>query len=169
MANRFSTSSLTRTLAPSGVLVAWTLGVWGTRIRNIAEDTELAGFERVWRTGLAIGLVLTALVAGAALLAQFFGSGSSGRVDRPRWLQGAIGALGSITIITWVARGIGIATADHGAAFIAVHLVLAVVSIGLAVWAWRSLTVGRSASGDQPGVARVTTPSSTSKFTRSGT
>lgn len=139
---------MSRRLAPA-LLVAWTLFVWATRIRNIATDTDLAGFEKVWRTGLAVALVAAALAGVVSLVTK-------------RGLRSVIGALAGLTVITWVIRGISIAVADHSAAFVAVHLVLAVVSIGLALWAIRSLW-----STDQPGKASETVPSSTSKFARS--
>jgi hypothetical protein len=49
-------------------------------------------------------------------------------------------ALAAWTTGVWVVRSIGIATADHDGAFIAVHLVLAVISIGLAVLAVREVS-----------------------------
>ncbi len=150
------------------VFVGWSLFVWGTRLRNIASDGELAGFELVWRTSLAVALFGFALLAGAALIAERF----SARVSRTQ-LRGPIAALAGLTVFTWVLRGISIALADHSAAFVAVHLVLAVVSIGLAAWAWKSLTtklknamMQSARDGDQPGKASDTMPSSTSKFTR---
>jgi len=121
-----------RALLGPWLLVAWTLFVWGTRIRNIINDDELAGFDRVWRTGLATGLTLLALAAAAALISR-------------RGVRPTVGALAGATVIAWVVRGVSIAFADHSAAFIAIHLVLAAVSIGLAVW---SLSILRALKGD---------------------
>jgi hypothetical protein len=108
------------------VLVGWTLVVWGGRIRNIVADDELAGFELVWRLGLAVTLVALALVAGAALVTK-------------RSVLLAVRVLALFTIGVWVVRLLGIATGGHSAAFVAVHAVLATVSVGLSVWALRSL------------------------------
>ncbi len=117
---------IVRALLGPWLLVAWTLFVWGTRIRNIIEDDELAGFEQIWRTGLAVGLTVLALGGLAALVSH--------KAVRP-----AITALAGVTVVAWVVRGISIAFADHSAAFIAIHLVLAIVSIGLSVWSWRTI------------------------------
>ena len=46
-------------------------------------------------------------------------------------------ALAGWTVAVWIVRTVGIATGDHDAAFIAVHVVLAVVSIALSVLALR--------------------------------
>jgi hypothetical protein len=51
-----------------------------------------------------------------------------------------VGALAAWTVVVWVVRAIGIATGDHEAAFIAVHLVLATVSIALSAAAWLHTT-----------------------------
>lgn len=112
-------------LAP-WLLVAWTLFVWGTRIRNIVSDDELAGFEQAWRIGLAVGLTVLALAGAFVLLWR-------------RGVRPIVGTLALVTIAAWIVRGISIAVADHDAAFIAVHLVLAVISIGLAALSLRSI------------------------------
>jgi hypothetical protein len=46
-------------------------------------------------------------------------------------------AFAAWTVAVWVVRSVGIATADHDASFIAVHLVLAAISISLSAAAWR--------------------------------
>jgi hypothetical protein len=43
-----------------------------------------------------------------------------------------IAPLAGWTVLVWVVRATGIALGDHDGAFIAVHVVLAVVSVGLA-------------------------------------
>ena len=53
------------------------------------------------------------------------------------WQRPIVGLLASWTVAVWVVRSIGIASADHGAAFVAVHLVLAIVSGVLSVLAIR--------------------------------
>lgn len=102
-------------------LPLWTLAVWGGRIRNAVDGDEGAG---------PVLLALTfVLLAVAALL------------DRR-----AAYVLAGWTIAVWVVRIVDIAIlSDRGAAFIAVHLVLAAVSVGLAAW-----TVTRSARAPQP-------------------
>jgi hypothetical protein len=108
--------------------VAWTGVVWTTRIGNIWGDDALSDGEKWGRTGLALSFTVLAVVAGLAL------------VRRAAWLRPSVVALAGWTTVVWVVRAAGIATGGHDAAFIAVHVVLAVVSIALAVLAWRAVT-----------------------------
>jgi hypothetical protein len=52
----------------------------------------------------------------------------------------AVGALAGWTVAVWVVRDIRIVAADHDLGFTLVHVVLGVVSIILAGWAWREAT-----------------------------
>jgi hypothetical protein len=113
------------------VLVAWTVLVWTTRIGNIWGDEALSTGEKWGRTGLAGSFTLLAAVVAWALW------------RRSQWLRPAVAALAAWTVIVWIVRAVGIATGDHEAAFIAVHLVLATVSITLSTWSWRSVVQGR--------------------------
>lgn len=110
----------TRCLSAATALVAWTLLVWTTRIGNIWGDDALTTGEKWGRTGLALSF--TALAASVVI----------GVVRREPWLRLAVLALAGWTVGVWAVRSVGIATGDHSAAFIAVHLVLATVSIALA-------------------------------------
>ena len=58
----------------------------------------------------------------------------------------AVLVLAGITTVVWAVRGVQIALADHSVGFIVVHTVLALVSIGLAVVAWRAVDGDRPAS-----------------------
>jgi hypothetical protein len=113
----------------------WTLFVWATRIGTAAAD-------EAWdRVAMALGFT----VLGVGLLVVAWRA--RGRVltaGEERFLQVAVG----FTLVVWAIRGVQIALADHGAAFIVVHLVLAVVSIALGVAALR-----RSTLGDRHGTA----------------
>jgi len=95
-------------------LAAWTLLVWTTRIRNILSDGGGAD-------ALLVPLALTALAVWAV-------------VDRRR----GVPVLAAATVAVWAVRVPFLLLRDHSAAFVAVHLVLAVVSVALAVWAVRS-------------------------------
>lgn len=129
----------TPTLRPLAVLAAWTLLVWTTRINNIWADDDLTGAGKAGRTALA--LAFTGL-AVAALLAWWRARRDPRAVDRAKPL---VVAFALWTTGVWVIRAVQIALADHSAAFVAVHTALAVVSIGLAGWAWRAV---RSASSE---------------------
>lgn len=92
-------------MRPSTVLACWTLFVWGTRLRS----------------GLAL-LPLAFVALAVAVLLR--------RRDRTTAL-----VLAGATAAAWVVRGVDLAVlSDHDAAFVAVHLALATVSIGLAAW-----------------------------------
>jgi hypothetical protein len=106
-------------------LVVWTLLVWTTRVRNIWADDDLSAAAQWGRTALALSFTGLALAAGLALLRS------------ASWRRQAVRALAGWTIAVWIVRSIGIAAADHDGAFIAAHLVLAVLSAGLAVFAVR--------------------------------
>ena len=96
------------------VFAAWTVFVWGTRIRNILADDGLS-------PGLVVAVGLTVL---GVLVAVWAARG------RPSW---AVPAAVVATHVVWAVRVPQIALNDHSAAFVAVHLVLAVVSVGLAL------------------------------------
>jgi hypothetical protein len=106
-------------------LVVWTLFVWTTRIRNIWGDDALTGGEKWGRTGLAMSFTVLALAAGHAAW------------HSTSWRTPVVKVFAAWTIAVWVVRSIGIATGDHDSGFIAVHLVLAVVSIALSAAAVR--------------------------------
>lgn len=106
-------------------LVGWTFFVWTTRIRNIWTDEALTTGEQWARTALAGSFTVLAVGVVVAL------------VQRASWLRAAVGALGVWSVLVWVVRSVGIATADHDLGFVVVHLVLAVVSALLSGLAWR--------------------------------
>jgi hypothetical protein len=110
----------------AAALVAWTFLVWTTRIANIWRDADLDTGERWGRTLLAVSFTVLAIAAAVALWRRL---GQATVV--------AVGALAAWTIAVWVVRGIGILAADHDLGFKVVHTALAVVSIVLAVLAWR--------------------------------
>ena len=115
----------TRRLPATIALAVWSLLVWTTRLRNIWTDDELSSADQWTRTALALSFTVLALAVGHAVF------------HRTAWRQTVVRALAGWTIVVWLVRAIGIATADHGGAFIAVHLVLAAISIGLATLALR--------------------------------
>jgi peptidoglycan/LPS O-acetylase OafA/YrhL len=110
----------------AAALVAWTFLVWTTRIANIWRDADLDTGERWGRTLLALSFTVLAIAAGVALWRRLL-----------RATVVAVGALAAWTIAVWVVRGVGILAGDHDPGFKAVHTALAVVSITLAVLAWR--------------------------------
>lgn len=86
--------------------------VWTTRLRNAAGE--------VWPTLLS----MLCLAGAAALVVAAVRGG--------RWTR-AVAPIVTAHGLIWAVRGVQIAGGDHSAAFIAVHLVLAVISIVLSV------------------------------------
>lgn len=120
------------------IFALWTLFVWGGRLRNLWLDP--GGFAEASRWSLVGSIVFTAL--GLAVvgvwLASRFGSGAN---LIPRLIERIpVFALAGLTTVVWLIRAVDIALGDHSVAFIAVHVVLAVISIGLAVMAVAALT-----------------------------
>ncbi len=107
------------------VAVGWTLFVWGGRLRNLIRDGEDAPVS--WVLSIVF-CVLAVVVIGRRL---------SGGAPRPT--LGVVTILAVVATGVWVVRGVQIATADHSAGFIAVHTVLALVSIATAWWARRAV------------------------------
>ncbi|MDE0801863.1 MAG: hypothetical protein OSA99_00940 [Acidimicrobiales bacterium] len=114
-----------RPIRPALVLAAWTFLVWTTRIRNIWTDDALTTGGQVWRTALAG--IFTVFAVGVVVLWRR-------RSDVANWVR----AFAVWTIGVWAIRAVQIGLADHGVAFKLVHTVLAVVSVGLALWADRA-------------------------------
>ena len=112
-------------------LAAWSLLVWTARIRNIWSDDELSSGEQWSRTVLALSFTVLALAVVYAV------------VRRSAWRRSIVLVLAGWTVAVWVVRSIGIATADHDGAFIAVHLVLALISAALSALAIREAEVSR--------------------------
>lgn len=105
-------------------LVAWTLLVWTTRLRNIWSDDALDLGGRLGRSALAGSFTVLAVVVALGLWHQ--------RSRAVGWLRPAVLALAAWTTAVWAVRMAGISTGGHDAGFVVVHLVLAIVSVALA-------------------------------------
>lgn len=98
----------------------WTVFVWGTRVRNILQDGGSA-FD-LW-AALALAALGVAVVVGA----------------RKGGLAPILAVAVAATVAVWAVRApLIIFDGDHGAAFVAVHVSLAVFSVGLGLAAWRT-------------------------------
>ena len=120
-----------RWLAALGI---WTLFVWATRIDNVLAQDDLTAAGPAARLALAVSFT----GAGVALLAVAWRA-------RDRVLSRVEALLVEVacwwTIGIWLVRGVQISLGDHDAAFVAVHVVLGVVSIALAAVTLRSTTM----------------------------
>lgn len=124
-------------LRPAVILSAFTLLVWTTRIRNIWTDESLSTAGQVGRTALSLSFTAFA----SAVLWLWWHGRRRGSVDPI--VGPVVRMFAAWTIGVWAVRAMQIATADHDAAFVAVHTALAVVSTVLAVWAVQSLRSAR--------------------------
>lgn len=108
------------------LFIGWTLFVWGGRLRNLAADP--GGFSEAsqWSLWGSVAFVFLAVANVIALLVR------SSKLSRV-----VLAALVGLTVGVWLLRAVDIALGDHSIGFIVVHVVLAVVSIGLGVLAWR--------------------------------
>ena len=103
-------------------LVAWTLFVWGGRLRNLWLDP--GGLAQANRFSLVASMVFVGLAfAVAATLVV-------GRAFRPVLMALALAGVG-----VWLVRGVDIALGGHSVGFVAVHLMLAGVTVALSLWA----------------------------------
>jgi hypothetical protein len=106
-----------------GTAAAWTFIVWGNRIGLLTG--EEASNPWTWiRVGgsLAFGV---ALAVAAVMLWRRRGLG--------RWMPGLFVGFAVFMVVIWLRSAVGVLSGTESGAFKAVHLVLAVVSIGLGV------------------------------------
>jgi uncharacterized membrane-anchored protein len=121
---------------PAIVFGSYCVLVWATRIRNaLGQDDLSAGGKAV-----AVGVASAFTVGGIAVLVAAL---------RRAQLVAAVRVLAAVTIVYWPIRVVQIVLADHGAAFVAVHVALGVISVGLSLWAWSRSVAAR------PGTVRT--------------
>lgn len=107
-------------------LVVWTLGIWGSRMRNIQADTELVGFDRTVALAVAFAFLASASITGAAVLRT------------APWEMYPLLALVALGIVRWTWRGTAILFSDEWeVGFKVVHTVLWLVTVALSVLGWR--------------------------------
>ncbi len=111
------------------VLAAWTAFVWINRIINAWGSTT----ETAVAKGVSIVLA-TVFLAFAAATARIVWRARREPLDRVSAL--VLRAFAGWTVSVWLVRALAIVLADHSAGFKAVHVALAVISIGLSLPAW---------------------------------
>lgn len=127
---------------------AWTTFVWTTRVRNIAEDDGSA-LDLMLAAALAVLGVAVGLVAWRA---------------RAR-LAPVLGLAVVATVVAWAVRTpMILLDPEWGVAFKAVHSALAVVSVALALLAWRAIGFWPAQDRSQ----LVLTPSEVARTTAGG-
>ena len=129
------------------VLVAVTVVVWVVRVVNVFGDDSLSGPARLWRL----------LIAGCFLVF----AGLAVAVLSGRWAGHRLGSTRLVamfclwTMVFWAVRSIGILLGDYDTEFTLVHVLLAVVSVGVAFPVYRldrvAGNLGRSSISDHSG------------------
>jgi hypothetical protein len=143
---RTGSPELRRAFLAVGLFLAWTAFVWLGRVRNAFGDPALSAQERTGPLLLAASFVLPTL----AVLVALSGSVRGRRLLDP-WASILLRVLAGWTTVLWVVRAADIVFAgDHEVGFVVVHVVLAVVSIGLAGWAVAADRRARSGSHRTP-------------------
>lgn len=99
---------------------AWTVFVWGTRVRNIVED-QGSTVDLLAAVALAVLGVAVAVTAWKGGLAP------------------VLALAAAVTVAVWAVRLPLLVFDDHGIVFKAVHVALAAVSVSLALAAWRAV------------------------------
>lgn len=103
------------------LLIAWTVFLWTSRLRNVLNDDDLTTTGLVIRIAIVVLFVVLAIWAGVGWL-------------RNRRLPIMVLIVWSIGY--WVIRGGGILIGDWSASFKIVHTVLMVVSLATSTLAW---------------------------------
>lgn len=116
---------------PLIALVVWTLYVWSTRISNALGDSALSSGGKAFSVGLSLTFIAFAL-AGIVVLVLSWSSPRTTAEGR------VVQAFAGWTVVVWLVRVPMIVLADHVVGFKVVHAVLGLISIGLAVWAFRT-------------------------------
>ena len=121
------TSGLTRSgQVVRSALVLWTVGIWGSRLRNIIADDELVGFELVTSVAVAVFLIAAAGAVGISMVKDL------------TWHGRALGVLVIAGIARFTTRGIAIlASSEWDTGFKIVHTVLWAITVTLSVLAAR--------------------------------
>ena len=111
------------------VLVAVTVVVWAVRVVNVFGNDSLSGSARLWQL----------LVAGCFLAF----AGLAVAVLSGRWAGHRLGSTRLVamfclwTMVFWAVRSIGILLGDYDTEFTLVHVLLALVSVGVAFPVYR--------------------------------
>ncbi len=106
---------------------AWNTVIWLARIRNISAEESLGTGGRI------LWLAPAVLFSGGGLLAIAAWWRGGAALARP------VAAFVVAVVLYWPVRTVLILIDGHSLSFRLVHVVLAVVSVGLAVAVWRCL------------------------------
>jgi len=106
------------------VFAMWTLLVWANRIYNIVAKDGGDGVDLARAIGFVVVGLVVAVVAVRPMPAPL--------------AHRLVSVAGWASIALWATRIVTIPLGDYSVGFVVVHLVLAAISISLALWAMRS-------------------------------
>lgn len=112
--------------------VVATVGIWAQRLVNLAGGDEGAAWARA---ALAVTLVAAGVAAGVGVVVMAV---RSWPVPPPSPVTVVWRVAAGLTVAVWVVRGVQITLDWRSVGFVAVHLVLAAVSMALAWGLWRA-------------------------------
>jgi hypothetical protein len=114
--------------------VAFTMFVWVQRLVNLAR-----GDESSVTVSVALSVVLLALAVASAL--GLLVVATRRWVTPPPAVAMVWRVAAAVTVVVWVVRAVQITLDWRSVGFVVVHVVLAAVSIALAVGTWRAASV----------------------------
>lgn len=125
------------------LFAAFTVLIWGQRIVNIAGPAGGSAFD----LARAVAFVIAGLAVAFAAARTSVGAAHLERV---------VGVAAALTVVSWLVQMVLIVGRDRSIGFVVVHAVLAVVSIGLAAWAWSVVrrSTGSTGTGTAPAADR---------------
>ena len=120
-------------------LTAWSLFVWGSRLRNILADDGVS-FGLGWsvdevvdalQANVSFGLAVLFILVSLWVLRSAYGLWRDGAADPLTCVSGAALALALGNVVVWPIRAVRILGEDWSTGFKAVHTLLAFVSVVL--------------------------------------
>jgi hypothetical protein len=128
---------------PVALFVPWTLYVWFNRVVNTMGDDSA---NKPLTIALALSVVVPVVATGVVLVQA-----------RDRRLHDGetrlLRATAVWTVLVWLVRGTEIALSDHEVAFKVVHVVIGLISIGLALATVRVARDEQAAGAADAGVS----------------
>lgn len=132
-----------RVVSWHGALGLWTVGIWGSRLRNAIGDEELVGSAQATAFGIAAVFVVLGVAIGFGAL-------------RRQWHWPPLVALAAVGIVRWSYRGPIILFSDEWSiGFKVVHTVLWLVTVALSVLALREYRRVRESPVKDPQTSMV--------------
>lgn len=138
---------------PVLLFTGWTLFVWLNRISNAMGNDELSAAGKAFSVVLSLSVVALAVAAGVVGVRGWSRSWSSAETSVLRVAAGWAGGLWLVLVPKILIDGRPAGFEGNLAGFKAVHVVLGLISIALAVLVWRSATGAGAVDESRPSVS----------------